>query len=173
MHLPHQLQGLAIGPLTPPAHELEHPHPIYGQPHVQGVVVKAGPCSGTHLTNLTHPGTPPDTPPVSTSPPVHLHRVQDHRIQPDTSPRVMLHVQSQQQLSQPPHHQDASCLQGPDAGMNWVPHPLRQEPLDLRPHCPPGQTPEPPPPEHWPGHHHHHLPDLVQHHSRTPRHTGQ
>lgn len=142
-------QGLALAPLTPPAHELEQPHPLYGQPHIQvqhGVLVKAPPGAGSHLTTLSHPGTPPDTPPVSASPPpMHLHRLErDHRERAS-----LLHL-----------HQPGSLVQDEmqvaSGGMGWLTQSLRQEPLDLRPHCPQDQTPEPHG-EPWhanPSHHH-------------------
>lgn len=201
----HPLPG-SMGPLTPPAHELEQAHglPLYGQPpgavqvqHVvqAGVLVKLP--YGPGLTNLSHPGTPPDTPPVSASPPAlqNLQRL-------DRLERMQLHHQHQQHLQQAPHqhhpqhpqhnqqqqqqHQHHHQHQQPEAilpdGMPWLTQSLRQEPLDLRPHCPqehPGSEPEVEN-DHWPPHH---LPDLVQHHhhpgglaghpnGRHSRHTG-
>ncbi|XP_076647029.1 maf family bZIP transcription factor traffic jam isoform X1 [Halictus rubicundus] len=130
-----QAQGLALAPLTPPAHELEQPHPLYGQPHIQvqhGVLVKAPPGAASHLTTLSHPGTPPDTPPVSASPPpLHLHRS-------DRDPRergLLLQLQQPGSLVQDEMHPG-------NGGMSWLTQSLRQEPLDLRPHCPQDQTPE-------------------------------
>lgn len=193
----HPLPG-TMGPLTPPAHELEQAHglPLYGQPpgavqvqHVvqAGVLVKVP--YGPGLTNLSHPGTPPDTPPVSASPPTLQNLQRLERLE-----RMQLHHQHQQhphsqhqaqhQLHQQHQHQHHQPHQQPEAilpdGMPWLTQSLRQEPLDLRPHCPPehpGSEPEVEG-EHWPPHH---LPDLVQHHhhhpgvhpnGRHPRHTG-
>ncbi|XP_029163315.1 transcription factor MafB-like isoform X1 [Nylanderia fulva] len=168
-----QPQSLTLTPLTPPAHELEQPHPLYGQPHIQvqhGVLVKAPPVAAAHLTTLSHPGTPPDTPPVSASPPpLQLHRgaERDHRVagrDPRDRGGILL------QLQQPPALvQDE--IQVSTGGMSWLTQSLRQEPLDLRPHCPQEQTPEP--------HHeswsaapvHHHFQEL-QHLPRPTRHTG-
>ncbi|XP_003692407.1 transcription factor MafB isoform X2 [Apis florea] len=155
-----QTQGLALAPLTPPAHELEQPHPLYGQPHIQvqhGVLVKAPPGAASHLTTLSHPGTPPDTPPVSASPPP----LQLHRSEQDSRERGLF-----LQLQQPGSIvQDE--MQPSTGGMGWLTQSLRQEPLDLRPHCPQ----EPPEPHHeaWPSHHH--FQDL-QRLQRYPRHTG-
>ncbi|XP_076663816.1 maf family bZIP transcription factor traffic jam isoform X1 [Andrena cerasifolii] len=159
-----QAQGLALAPLTPPAHELEQPHPLYGQPHIQvqhGVLVKAPPGAASHLTTLSHPGTPPDTPPVSASPPP----VQLHRGERDPRERgLFLHLQQPGSLVQDEMHAGTG-------GMGWLTQSLRQEPLDLRPHCPQEQTPE--------SHHeawsstptHHHFTDLQQL-QRHSRHTG-
>ncbi|XP_076626013.1 maf family bZIP transcription factor traffic jam isoform X1 [Colletes latitarsis] len=159
-----QTQGLALAPLTPPAHELEQPHPLYGQPHIQvqhGVLVKAPPGTASHLTTLSHPGTPPDTPPVSASPPP----LQLHRGERDSRERgLFLHLQQPGSLVQ-------DEMQPGTGGMGWLTQSLRQEPLDLRPHCPQEQTPEhhheawPPTPTH------HHFQDL-QHLQRHTRHTG-
>ena len=163
MQLQNQAHGLALAPLTPPAHELEQPHPLYGQPHIQvqhGVLVKAPPGAASHLTTLSHPGTPPDTPPVSASPPP----LQLHRGERDPRDRngLLLHLQQPGSLMQ-------DEMPVGSGGMGWLTQSLRQEPLDLRPHCPQDQTPEPPP-EHWssaPPHHHfqemQHLPRHVRH----------
>lgn len=163
-----QPQGLTLAPLTPPAHELEQPHPLYGQPHIQvqhGVLVKAPPGAAAHLTTLSHPGTPPDTPPVSASPPpLQLHRGdRDPRDARDARDRGGILLQLQQ---------PAALVQEEMHGMGWLTQSLRQEPLDLRPHCPQEQTPEP--------HHepwsttsaHHHFQEL-QHLPRSTRHTGK
>lgn len=162
-----QAQGLALAPLTPPAHELEQPHPLYGQPHIQvqhGVLVKAPPGGAPHLTTLSHPGTPPDTPPVSASPPP----LQLHRAERDPRERsgLLLHLQ-----------QPGSILQddmqvGPGVGMGWLTQSLRQEPLDLRPHCPQEQAQEPHH-EAWSSStaNHHHFQEL-QHLPRHTRHPG-
>ncbi|XP_034936614.1 transcription factor Maf isoform X2 [Chelonus insularis] len=158
-----QMTGLTLAPLTPPAHELEQPHPLYGQPHIQvqhGVLVKAPP-GATHLTTLTHPGTPPDTPPVSASPPpLQLHR-NDRELREKSG--FLLHLQQQQQQQ----HLAQEEMQMSTGGMGWLTQSLRQEPLDLRPHCPQEQTPEPPP-ESWSSSHHHfqelqHLPRHIRH----------
>ncbi|XP_011500266.1 PREDICTED: RNA polymerase II degradation factor 1 [Ceratosolen solmsi marchali] len=179
-HEPAQLRSLgsppgtgpgALGPLTPPAHELEQPP--YGQPQLQHVV-QAGVLLklpyGPGLTGLSHPGTPPDTPPVSASPPA-LHHLQ--RLDRLERAQYQPHLQQQQQSQHPHQHQQHQQQQQQH---------LRQEPLDLRPHCPPEPGPEADmDAEHWPGHH---LPDLVQHHhhsihhqgghpARLSRHTGQ
>lgn len=166
-----QPQGLTLAPLTPPAHELEQPHPLYGQPHIQvqhGVLVKAPPGAAAHLTTLSHPGTPPDTPPVSASPPpLQLHRGdRDPRDARDPRDRGGILLQ----LQQPPLVQED--IQVGAGGMGWLTQSLRQEPLDLRPHCPQEQTPE--------SHHepwsttsaHHHFQEL-QHLPRPTRHTGE
>ncbi|XP_054004893.1 transcription factor Maf-like isoform X1 [Hylaeus anthracinus] len=159
-----QAQGLALAPLTPPAHELEQPHPLYGQPHIQvqhGVLVKAPPGTASHLTTLSHPGTPPDTPPVSASPPP----LQLHRGERDSRERgLFLHLQQPGSLAQ-------DEMQPGTGGMGWLTQSLRQEPLDLRPHCPQEQTPE----HHHEAWHptptHHHFQDLHQL-QRQARHTG-
>ncbi|XP_043476293.1 uncharacterized protein LOC122507571 isoform X1 [Leptopilina heterotoma] len=163
--LPSQPHGLTLAPLTPPAHELEQPHPLYGQPHIQvqhGVLVKAPPGAASHLTTLSHPGTPPDTPPVSASPPpLQLHRGErEHRDRNG----LLLHLQQPSSLVQ-------DEIPVSSGGMGWLTQSLRQEPLDLRPHCPQDQTPEPPP-EHWtsaPSHHHF---QELQHIPRHMRHAG-
>ena len=150
IQLQSQAHGLTLAPLTPPAHELEQPHPLYGQPHIQvqhGVLVKAPPGAASHLTTLSHPGTPPDTPPVSASPPP----LQLHRGERDPRDRngLLLQMQHPGSLAQ-------DEIPIGSGGMGWLTQSLRQEPLDLRPHCPQDQTPEPPP-EHWssaPSHHH-------------------
>ncbi|XP_001601967.2 transcription factor MafB isoform X2 [Nasonia vitripennis] len=190
-----------LGPLTPPAHELEQPHglPLYGQPAgavrvQQGVLVKlpyGGPPAG--LTSLSHPGTPPDTPPVSASPPSlqqlqlqerleriqlqQLHQPPHAQLQQPPGPQQH-HLQQQQQHHHHHHHHPDVIL--PD-GMPWLTQSLRQEPLDLRPHCQEaGGSENEMETEHWPPHH---LPDLVQHQQhqqhpaahhpgRHPRHTG-
>ncbi|XP_012137117.1 maf family bZIP transcription factor traffic jam isoform X2 [Megachile rotundata] len=159
-----QAQGLALAPLTPPAHELEQPHPLYGQPHIQvqhGVLVKAPPGTASHLTTLSHPGTPPDTPPVSASPPP----LQLHRGERDPRERgLFLHLQQPGSIVQ-------DEMQPSTGGMGWLTQSLRQEPLDLRPHCPQEQTPEPHH-EAWPSTPtHHHFQDLQQL-QRHSRHTG-
>lgn len=166
-----QAQGLALAPLTPPAHELEQPHPLYGQPHIQvqhGVLVKAPPGAASHLTTLSHPGTPPDTPPVSASPPpLQLHRGErDPRDPRDPRDRgLFLHLQQPGSIVQ-------DEMQPGPGGMGWLTQSLRQEPLDLRPHCPQEQTPEPHH-EAWPSTPtHHHFQDL-QHLQRQTRHTGE
>ena len=152
----------ALGPLTPPQHELEQP--LYGQPQ-HGVLVKLPYATG--LTGLQHPGTPPDTPPVSASPPAIQHLQRLERLE-----RMHHHPHQPQQHPQP----DVIL---PD-GMPWLTQSLRQEPLDLRPHCPQEGSESELDGEHWPAHH---LPDLVQHHhhnhhpaSHAPprhlRHTG-
>ncbi|CAD6225328.1 GSCOCG00005623001-RA-CDS [Cotesia congregata] len=160
-----QIAGLALAPLTPPAHELEQPHPLYGQPHIQvqhGVLVKAPPGAATHLTTLSHPGTPPDTPPVSASPPLqHHHRGNDRDLRNEKTGFLLNLQQQQHQMPQ-----DAEMHQM-NGGMGWLTQSLRQEPLDLRPHCPQEQTPEPPP-ESWSSSHHHfqelqHLPRHIRH----------
>lgn len=135
-------QQLTLAPLTPPAHELEQPHPLYGQPHIQvqhGVLVKAPPGSAAHLTTLSHPGTPPDTPPVSASPPpMQLHRVErDVRDTRDLRDRGGILFQ----LQQPPGVMQDEMQVG-TGGMSWLTQSLRQEPLDLRPHGPQEQTPD-------------------------------
>ncbi|XP_043277497.1 uncharacterized protein [Venturia canescens] len=159
--------GLALAPLTPPAHELEQPHPLYGQPHIQvqhGVLVKAPPGAASHLTTLSHPGTPPDTPPVSASPPpLHIHRGErDHR------ERIsLLHLQQSGSIAG-----QEGDLQPGSGGMGWLAQSLRQEPLDLRPHCPQDQTPEPHP-ESWhstPSHHHFQDIQQQQQAQHLPRH---
>ena len=160
-----QAQGLALAPLTPPAHELEQPHPLYGQPHIQvqhGVLVKAPPGAASHLTTLSHPGTPPDTPPVSASPPP----LQLHRGDRDSRDRgLFLQLQQPNSIVQ-------DDMQAGSGGMGWLTQSLRQEPLDLRPHCPQEQTPEPHH-EAWPSTPmHHHFQDL-QHLQRHTRHTGE
>ncbi|EFN89772.1 Transcription factor MafA [Harpegnathos saltator] len=169
---PVQPQGLTLAPLTPPAHELEQPHPLYGQPHIQvqhGVLVKAPPGTAAHLTTLSHPGTPPDTPPVSASPPppLQLHRGDRELREPrDGRDRGGILLQ----LQQPPALVQEE-IQVSAGGMGWLTQSLRQEPLDLRPHCPQEQTPEP--------HHepwsttsaHHHFQEL-QHLPRPTRHAG-
>ncbi|XP_057331581.1 transcription factor MafA isoform X3 [Microplitis mediator] len=161
-----QIAGLALAPLTPPAHELEQPHPLYGQPHIQvqhGVLVKAPPGVATHLTTLSHPGTPPDTPPVSASPPpLQQHHRNDRDLRNEKT-GFLLNLQ-QQQHQQIPQDADMHQMNG---GMGWLTQSLRQEPLDLRPHCPQEQTPEPPP-ESWSSGHHHfqelqHLPRHIRH----------
>lgn len=171
-----QSQGLTLAPLTPPAHELEQPHPLYGQPHIQvqhGVLVKAPPGAAAHLTTLSHPGTPPDTPPVSASPPpLQLHRSdRDSRDGRDLRDRGGILLQ----LQQPALVQEE--MQVGTGGMGWLTQSLRQEPLDLRPHCPQEQAPE--------THHEpwsttsalrqcqpHHFQEL-QHLPRPTRHTGE
>ena len=167
-----QSQGLTLAPLTPPAHELEQPHPLYGQPHIQvqhGVLVKAPPGAAAHLTTLSHPGTPPDTPPVSTSPPpLQLHRSdRDSRDARDLRDRggILLQLQQPAALVQ-------EEMQVGTGGMGWLTQSLRQEPLDLRPHCPQEQTPETHH-ESWsatPAHHHfqelQHLPRHTRHASK-------
>ncbi|XP_014479698.1 PREDICTED: transcription factor Maf isoform X1 [Dinoponera quadriceps] len=165
---PVQPQGLTLAPLTPPAHELEQPHPLYGQPHIQvqhGVLVKAPPGSAAHLTTLSHPGTPPDTPPVSASPPpLQLHR--GDREPRDARDRggVLLQLQQPGALVQ-------EEIQVSAGGMGWLTQSLRQEPLDLRPHCPQEQTPEPHH-EHWSTTSaHHHFPEQMQL-PRPTRHAG-
>ncbi|KAK0181437.1 hypothetical protein PV327_003724 [Microctonus hyperodae] len=177
----HLTPGLALAPLTPPAHELEQPHPLYGQPRIQvqhGVLVKAPPGVATHLTTLSHPGTPPDTPPVSASPPSlqhhHPHHHHNHhslhRNDRDLREKsgILLHIQQQQQQQQQQAHQiSPEEMQISTGGMGWLTQSLRQEPLDLRPHCPQEQTPEPPP-ESWSSSHHHfqelqHLPRHLRH----------
>jgi len=175
VQLPGQMQSLTLAPLTPPAHELEQPHPLYGQPHIQvqhGVLVKAPPGTAAHLTTLSHPGTPPDTPPISTSPPppLQLHRgdPRDPRDARDPRDRGGILLQLQQPATLV--HEEMQVGAG---GMGWLTQSLRQEPLDLRPHCPPEQTSEP-------GHHepwsatptHHHFQEL-QHLPRPTRHTGE
>lgn len=61
------------------------------------------------------PGTPPDTPPGSESPPHHHYHPLEHP-----------HIQQLPSRAQP----------FPDENnMMWTPAALRQEPLDLRPHC--------------------------------------
>ncbi|GAB1859036.1 Transcription factor MafA [Camponotus japonicus] len=175
VQLPGQVQshqGLTLAPLTPPAHELEQPHPLYGQPHIQvqhGVLVKAPPVATAHLTTLSHPGTPPDTPPVSASPPpLQLHRGdRDHRDARDPRDRGGILLQ----LQQPPAALVQDEIQVSTGGMGWLTQSLRQEPLDLRPHCPQEQTPEPHH-ESWsaaPAHHHF---QELQHLQRPTRHTG-
>lgn len=163
-----QPQALTLAPLTPPAHELEQPHPLYGQPHIQvqhGVLVKAPPGAAAHLTTLSHPGTPPDTPPVSASPPpLQLHRGdRDPRDARDVRGGILV------QLQQPALVQEE--MQIGTGGMGWLTQSLRQEPLDLRPHCPPEQTPEPHH-EPWSTSAHHHFQEL-QHLPRSTRHTGE
>lgn len=157
-----QMTGLTIAPLTPPAHELEHPHPLYGQPHIQvqhGVLVKAPPCSSSHLTTLSHPGTPPDTPPVSASPPP----LQLHRGERDPRDRgILLQLQQSGALVSDEVHMNGH--------MSWLTPTLR-EPLDLRPHCSSDQNPEAHP-EPWPSQSHHHFQDL-SHVPRHARHTGE
>jgi hypothetical protein len=175
VQLPGQMQSLTLAPLTPPAHELEQPHPLYGQPHIQvqhGVLVKAPPGTAAHLTTLSHPGTPPDTPPISASPPpppLQLHRgdPRDPRDARDPRDRGGILLQLQQPATLV--HEEMQVGAG---GMGWLTQSLRQEPLDLRPHCPPEQTSEP--------HHepwsatptHHHFQEL-QHLPRPTRHTGE
>ncbi|XP_024874675.1 uncharacterized protein LOC112456405 isoform X2 [Temnothorax curvispinosus] len=165
-----QSQGLTLAPLTPPAHELEQPHPLYGQPHIQvqhGVLVKAPPGAAAHLTTLSHPGTPPDTPPVSASPPpLQLHRGdRDSRDARDLRDRggILLQLQQPAALVQ-------EEMQVGTGGMGWLTQSLRQEPLDLRPHCPQEQTPETHH-EPWSTSAHHHYQEL-QHLPRPTRHTG-
>ncbi|XP_066602910.1 transcription factor Maf-like isoform X1 [Prorops nasuta] len=168
-------QGLTMAPLTPPAHDLEQPHPLYGQPHIQmqqGVLVKAPPgAAAPHLTTLSHPGTPPDTPPVSASPPpLQLHRNdRTHQHHHGHNAQLM-------QLQQGPGSIPAGILQQDEmqGGMAWLTQSLRQEPLDLRPHCTQEPTPEPPHPADWPSNsssHHHHFQELQQL-QRQSRHTG-
>lgn len=179
VQLPGQMQGLTLAPLTPPAHELEQPHPLYGQPHIQvqhGVLVKAPPGGAAHLTTLSHPGTPPDTPPVSASPPpLQLHRGGggDPR-----DPRDARDLRSDRggillQLQQPPGALVQEEMPVSAGGMGWLTQSLRQEPLDLRPHCPQEQTPEP---HHEPwstaASAHHHFQEL-QHLPRATRHAGE
>ncbi|XP_063982922.1 uncharacterized protein LOC135165499 isoform X2 [Diachasmimorpha longicaudata] len=158
-------QGMALAPLTPPAHELEQPHPLYGQPHIQvqhGVLVKAPSGISTHLTTLSHPGTPPDTPPVSASPPpLQLHHRNDRDLREKGGLLVQLHQQ------QPLLGQDD--MQIGTGGMGWLTQSLRQEPLDLRPHCPQEQTPEPPH-EAWSSHPQ--FQEQMQHLPRHLRHGG-
>ncbi|XP_070520544.1 transcription factor MafB isoform X3 [Cardiocondyla obscurior] len=164
-----QSQGLTLAPLTPPAHELEQP--LYGQPHIQvqhGVLVKAPPGAAAHLTTLSHPGTPPDTPPVSASPPpLQLHRGDrdSSRDARDLRDRggILLQLQQPSALVQ-------EEMQVSTGGMGWLTQSLRQEPLDLRPHCPQEQ----PEPHHEPWSTtpaHHHFQEL-QHLPRPTRHTG-
>ncbi|KAF7996469.1 hypothetical protein HCN44_002101 [Aphidius gifuensis] len=170
-NIPTQVPNMNLGPLTPPAHELEQPHPLYGQPHIQvqhGVLVKAPPGGiSTHLTTLSHPGTPPDTPPVSASPPPQLHHRNERDIREKSS---LLLLQQQQQQQQQPHQPiiPQDDMQIPTNGMGWLTQSLRQEPLDLRPHCPQDQTPEPPPPppENWSSPH----PQFQQQMQFLPRH---
>lgn len=158
-----QQQQLSSAPLTPPAHELEQPHPIYGQPHIQvqhGVLVKAPPGSAIpHLTTLSHPGTPPDTPPVSASPPPmpQMYRGSVEREFRDRG-GLLLHLQ------QPPPGMMPSDaeMQPINGSMGWISQTLREQPLDLRPHCPPDQTPEPHP-DHWTNHGNPHHFQEVQH----------
>lgn len=177
VQLPNQVQpqGLTLAPLTPPAHELEQPHPLYGQPHIQvqhGVLVKAPPPGAAthHLTTLSHPGTPPDTPPVSASPPpLQLHRGDPRDPRDPRSDRggILLQLQQPGALVQ-------EELQVGAGGMGWLTQSLRQEPLDLRPHCPQEQTPEPQHHEPWStaSAHHHHFQEL-QHLPRPTRHGGE
>lgn len=166
-----QAQGLALAPLTPPAHELEQPHPLYGQPHIQvqhGVLVKAPPGAASHLTTLSHPGTPPDTPPVSASPPP----LQLHRGDRDSRDRsLFLHLQQPSSIVQDDMQGGEGFCRQPGV-MGWLTQSLRQEPLDLRPHCPQEQTPEPHH-EAWPSAPmHHHFQD-PQHLQRHTKHTGE
>lgn len=166
-----QAQGLALAPLTPPAHELEQPHPLYGQPHIQvqhGVLVKAPPGAASHLTTLSHPGTPPDTPPVSASPPP----LQLHRGDRDSRDRsLFLHLQQPSSIVQDDMQAGEGFCRQPGV-MGWLTQSLRQEPLDLRPHCPQEQTPEPHH-EAWPSAPmHHHFQD-PQHLQRHTKHTGE
>ncbi|XP_012274256.1 uncharacterized protein LOC105696403 [Orussus abietinus] len=160
-----QVQSLALAPLTPPAHELEQPHPLYGQPHIQvqhGVLVKAPPGAAAHLTTLSHPGTPPDTPPISASPPP----LQMHCSERNPRERNGLLVHLQQAV---PIQDDMQVGSG---GMGWLTQSLRQEPLDLRPHGPQDQTPEPHP-EPWPSTpSHHHFQEQRQGPPRHSRHPG-
>lgn len=119
--------------LTPPTHQPDdHPgyHHVYHQQqnmvhHIQhhaqnmvvhtqnGVVVSAIKQNSMVMYPNT-PGTPPDTPPISispnmsTSPPAHFH---DHHAH---------------------HHPKPPGLMD---DMGWLTQSLRQEPLDLRPHC--------------------------------------
>lgn len=177
-------QGIALAPLTPPAHELEQPHPLYGQPHIQvqhGVLVKAPPGVAPQLTTLSHPGTPPDTPPVSASPPtVHMHRggdrdireLRDVRERDPRDPRDPRDQRDHRGVGLGVHIQPGTLPQDDMqsvGGMGWPQHSLRQEPLDLRPHCPQDQTPEPQP-ESWPSHHHF---QELQHIPRHGRHPGE
>ncbi|XP_068988169.1 transcription factor MafB isoform X2 [Bombus flavifrons] len=162
-----QAQGLALAPLTPPAHELEQPHPLYGQPHIQvqhGVLVKAPPGAASHLTTLSHPGTPPDTPPVSASPPP----LQLHRGDRDSRDRsLFLHLQQPSSIVQDDMQAGEGFCRQPGV-MGWLTQSLRQEPLDLRPHCPQEQTPEPHH-EAWPSapmHHHFQDPQHLQRHTK-------
>ncbi|XP_058801280.1 transcription factor MafB-like [Phymastichus coffea] len=169
-----QQQPAMPGPLTPPAHELEGTHglPLYGQPpgavQVQqhGVLVKLP--YGPGLTTLSsHPGTPPDTPPVSASPPALQHLQRFER----GLERLQLQSQHLQQPPAPPPPPQQQQQPQPEAilpdGMPWLTQSLRQEPLDLRPHCPQEQAGSETEmdAEHWPPHH---LPDLVQHHHHQP-----
>lgn len=165
-----QPQGLTLAPLTPPAHELEQPHPLYGQPHIQvqhGVLVKAPPGAAAHLTTLSHPGTPPDTPPVSASPPpLQLHRGdRDLRDARDPRDRGGILLQLQQPSALVQEEMQVST------GMGWLTQSLRQEPLDLRPHCPQEPNHEPHH-ESWSAPTSHHPFQELQHPSRLTRHTG-
>lgn len=152
-----QVLNMNLDPLTPPAHELEQPHPLYGQPHIQvqhGVLVKAPPTVTAHLTTLSHPGTPPDTPPISASPTPPQHR-NDRELREKNDilplPNQSMIVQDEMQIA--------------SSGMGWLTQSLRQEPLDLRPHCPQDQTPEPTP-ETWSSSH----PPFQQQMQFLPRH---
>lgn len=164
---------MSSAPLTPPAHELEQPHPIYGQPHIQvqhGVLVKAPPGSAIpHLTTLSHPGTPPDTPPVSASPPpLQMYRGSVEREFRDRG-GLLLHLQ---QPGMMPSEAEMPPING---SMGWITsQTLREQPLDLRPHCPPDQTPDGHS-EHWSHGNPHHFQD-VQHQQQQQlraRHAGE
>lgn len=94
--------------LTPPGGSL-HPPDYQNSMLHGGAIVRGVMYPGT-------PGTPPDTPPGSNSPPhPHYHPMDHPHIQP-LHPRAMHSY--------------------PDDMMGWTPpNPLRQEPVDLRRHC--------------------------------------
>lgn len=112
--IPH---GVPVHIQSPPHHLLTPPGSSIHQQDYQNSMLHVG----VHTRGVMYPGTPgtpPDTPPGSTSPPHQHYHPMDH-----PHPHIQqLHPRSTQ-----------NCPED----MVWVPpNPLRQEPLDLRPQIP-------------------------------------
>uniref|UniRef100_A0A8D9E238 Neural retina-specific leucine zipper protein n=1 Tax=Cacopsylla melanoneura TaxID=428564 RepID=A0A8D9E238_9HEMI len=111
------IQSISVtngGPLhiqSPPHHLLTPPGSSHRQDYQNQMV------HGGVVMYPGTPGTPPDTPPGSNSPPHQHYHPMDHHP----------HLQQLPPRAQPPYHEDM---------VGWIPpNPHRQEPLDLRPQC--------------------------------------